>query len=136
MKNIFSLVNRLKSYLPDLVPSSGDEIISNPPFDGCSCPGVIEDSVYFYVPRTHKMMQQNMKKEIKNYSNSNGLEFVVSKTKFCSTVECTGDYVDPFKEKEGEHVFMNDFPDSLNGSYLYFLKPENMEFLRIIQSGL
>jgi len=149
MKEIYSLSKKLQEYLVD----ERHSITTNPRFDGCSCKGLIEGSLYMYIPHIGaehyeskaqkikenriKESQEQVKEQIKSYAKENNLEIAVSKTKFCGSFECTGHYVDPFKEKaDGEHVIIKDFPKDINGAYVYFLKPENMEIMELMQSRI
>jgi len=149
MKPIYSLTEKLQKCLVDKRHS----ITPNPIFDHCSCKGLIEGSLYFYIPHIGaehyeseaqkaqenriKESQEQVKKQIKTYAKENGLEIAASKTKFCNSVECTGHYLDPFKEKaDGKQVFVKDLPEDINGAHVYLLKPENMEILELMQSRL
>ena len=71
---------------------------TNPLFDGCSCQGLVESSMYLYVP-SDNVAQRAMKKQIREYASENGLGLVVAKDEHCGSVECTGHYSDPFKKK-------------------------------------
>ncbi|MBL7101094.1 MAG: hypothetical protein ISS23_04025 [Nanoarchaeota archaeon] len=121
--------------------------------DRCSCKGLIEDSLYLFIPHIGaehydskaqkskqnriKESQKIVKQQILKYAKTNNLEIAVSKNSRCGSMECTGHYMDPFKRKaDDEHVFIQKLPKDVNGTYVYFLKPENMEILKTIQSRL
>lgn len=147
MESFQLLTKKLQNFLVN----ERHSITPNPRFDGCSYKDLIENSLYLYIPysgaelyesKTQKLnqnkikeSQEQVKQQILEYGKTNNLEIVVSKDKRCDSFKCTGHYSDPFKEKEDDkHVFLGKLPENMNGAYVYFLKSENLDILKTIQS--
>lgn len=149
MKPIYSLEEKLRECLAD----NRHSITVNPHYDSCSCQGLVEDSLYIYIPHIGaehyiskaqklrenriKESQEKVKQHILEYAKENNLEIAISKNSFCGSIECSGHYMDPFTKKaDDKHIFIRRLPEDINGAYVYFLKPENMEILETLQSRL
>lgn len=149
MENIHSLANKLRENLVD----DRHHIVVNPIFDDCSCKSLTEHCLYMYIPHIGaehyeskeqksiqnkiKESQEKVKQLIFEYIKANDLKIAVSKQSTCGSFECTGHYEDPFKKKaDGKHIFIKEFPENINGAYVYFLKPDHMKILDVLQSKL
>lgn len=103
------------------------EIVENPRFNECSCKGLLEGYFYVYIP-SNNVLQERVKKEIAGYSIKQNLKFIITNNEYCGDNECHGHYVDPF-EREGDDkpVFVNGFPEDINGGHIHFLNEKNFQ---------
>ena len=77
--------------------------------------------MYIFLPKPET--QALARSRIAQYVQENGLRMIVTKKKHCpGNYECYGHYVDPAKSgEEREHVFLNEFPDDINGTDVHMM---------------
>lgn len=91
----------------------------------CSRGDLLEGFFYVFVPG-NRTLQKAVKWLMEKYVEDKGLHLVVTAQERCKgNWECRGHYVDPFKVTVGnEHLFIDKFPEDINGTYVHFLTAE------------
>ena len=127
-------LNRIIGHDPS--DRSTPEIEVNFTFNECSCRGLLEGN--FYVcglstfNKNEMALQKKVKERISEYVKTSNLGFIVTEREFCQDNECHGHYVDPFKPRHRNHIFVNSFPENINGTYVHFLTEKNFKIYKQI----
>ncbi|MEA3379177.1 MAG: hypothetical protein U9Q69_06115 [Nanoarchaeota archaeon] len=124
-RNLAEALNILVAYDPKKIYSP--KICPNPDFNECSCKRLLEGHLYLFIPG-RKDLQERIKEKMKSFAEKERFHHITTTQRLCKgNWECYGHYVDPFKEKNDGHVFVDEFPEELNGAYVHFLNEANYE---------
>jgi len=136
MDEVYDLAKRIRELIghdPKEL-SSPDVRVDTGSLGDCSRRDLLESTLYIFCPDDN--LQKNVKNELQGHIKNTKLHFVITTRRYCDTVECRSHYVDPFETAIGdEHVFVDEFPENINGSHVHFLNQKNYAIFESIRGS-